>query len=101
MKIEAKPGDVLVFLLYDLMSFSGWRSKDEKYSDLDMQCRHVGIFKELHKESVVVHKLELIEDDDKSRKKVQSVNTVSVLPLGCIKKYKNMGRVLDWPKLET
>ncbi|KKM22085.1 hypothetical protein LCGC14_1628910 [marine sediment metagenome] len=48
-KIRAKPGDMLVLLLYDLLGFGGWRPKKESYGDHRMQCRAVGIFKQLNK----------------------------------------------------
>ena len=100
-KIRAKPGDVLFFLLYDLTGFSGWRPESEKFDDYEMQCRAVGIFKGLNKDSVVMHNLEMLTSDDKRRKKMYKSNDNNMIPLGTIKKYKNLGRVLDWPKLET
>ncbi len=98
MKIRAKPGDVLFFLLYDIMSYSNWRRRSEEYLDHDLQCRAVGIFKSLNKESVVVHALEVLDSDDGARKKVDDYCSIRQIPLGIIKKYKNLGRVLDWPK---
>ncbi len=98
MKIKAKPGDVLFFLLYDIISYSQWRKEDEEYPDHSMQCKAVGIFRTLNKDSVIIHSLELLDYDDKSRKQLSDVNAVRQIPLGIIKKYKNLGRVLDWPK---
>jgi len=100
-KIRAKPGDMLVLLLYDLLGFGGWRPKKESYGDHRMQCRAVGIFKQLNKESVTLHGLEMMDDDDVKRKEVCDINDARMYPLGIIKKYKNLGRVLDWPKLEA
>ncbi|KKL72730.1 hypothetical protein LCGC14_2082000 [marine sediment metagenome] len=100
-KIRAKPGDVLFFLLYDIVSYSHWRKENEEYPDHAMQCKAVGIFKALHKDSVIVHSLELLDDEDKHRKKLSDTNATRQIPLGIIKEYKNLGRVLDWPKLET
>ncbi|KKM22086.1 hypothetical protein LCGC14_1628920 [marine sediment metagenome] len=42
-----------------------------------------------------------MDDDDVKRKEVCDINDARMYPLGIIKKYKNLGRVLDWPKLEA
>ena len=97
-KIKAKPGDILVLLVYDLMAFSGWRPMDETYVDKDMQCKTVGTFKSLNKESVVLYQMGLVDIDDDKRKEAWRLNAISIIPLGAIKGYKNLGRVLDWPK---
>ncbi|KKK85147.1 hypothetical protein LCGC14_2776240 [marine sediment metagenome] len=97
MKIKAKPGDVLVLLLYDLMGYSGWRPKDEDYPDEDMRCKAVGLFKSVDKESVSLYQMSDIEEHDE--KTAQRLNGISLFPLSAIKKYKNLGRVLDWPSL--
>ena len=98
-KIRAKPGDILVLLLYDLMGYAGWRPKDEDYPDADMRCKAVGIFKSVDKESVSLYQMSDIEEHDE--KAAHRLNAISLIPLGVIKRYKNLGRVLDWPKLET
>lgn len=98
MKIRAKPGDVLVLLVYDLMGYSGWRPKDEYYPDEDMRCKVVGLFKSVDKESVSLYQMSDIEDRDE--KAAHRLNGISLIPFGVIKKYKNLGRVLDWPKLK-
>ena len=96
MKIKAKPGDILVLLLYDLMGYSGWRPKREDYPDEDMRCKAVGLFKSANKESISLYQMSDIEEG--SEKEADRLNGISLIPLGTIKRYKNLGRVLDWPK---
>ena len=96
-KIKAKPGDVLVLLLYDLMGYTGWRPMGEDYPDEDMRCKVAGIFKSAGKESISLYQMSDIEEHDE--KKADRLNAISLIPLGVIKRYKNLGRVLDWPRL--
>ena len=96
MKIKAKEGDVLVLLLYDLMGYAGWRPKDEDYPDRDMRCKAVGLFKSVDKESVSLYQMSDFEEYDE--RAAQRLNSISLIPLSVIKRYKNLGRVLDWPK---